>query len=173
MLQDIKILAEKQWEIPIAKIWRAKIEPPFPLASFNMIYGFDPGTVNLGIAFSDPHLSMLQIMEITMVRDDDAVQRILNVQRILSHCCTIFSYRGLATIEGAAFGNNFRQVELAEQRASIVLWCNAHGIAPKIVAPSSIRKKVLGGGKIKAEKYWENIPPNAASALACMYYQNE
>lgn len=151
---------------------RIKIEPPFPdKISERTRFGIDPGTTKMGLAWIWKNFGF--IYEVKIVRDNNPVNRILITQDILSHCFSIFAYAPLMVIEGSSFGNNYRQVELAEVRASTVLWAIKHGITPMIVPPSSIRKQVFGSAKIKAEDTWKDYPPDAASALACAYYMKE
>jgi hypothetical protein len=85
----------------------------------------------------------------------------------------MFDYAPLMVIEGSSFSNNYRQTELAEVRASATLWAISHGMKPSIVPPLSIRKKVFGDAKLRAEVEWNlREYPNAASALACAYFSD-
>lgn len=153
------------------KIYPLKIVPPFPeRTSDHVRFGLDPGTTKMGLAYI--WKSFGYIYEVEIVRDDNPVNRILLAQDILSHCFTLFDYAPLMVIEGSSF-NGYRQTELAEIRASAVLWAVKHGIKPMIVPPMSIRKQVFGSATIKAEEVWANYPPDAASALACAYYMKE
>lgn len=83
-----------------------------------------------------------------------------------------FSKKGVC-IEGASFGDVYRQVELAEIRASAVLW-SIEKFYPEdvfLVPPSKIRKKVFGNGSIIGKDVWKKqLSPDAADALACAYY---
>ena len=162
----------KQPDNPIYKIIQIKIEPPFPdKQSEHVRFGIDPGTTKMGLAYIWKNFGY--IYEVKIVRDKNPVNRILTTWDILSDCFRMFDYAPLMTIEGSSFGDTYRQVELAEVRASAVLWAINHGIVPQIVPPQSIRKNVFGSAKIKAEVLWKEYPPDAASALACAYYWKE
>jgi Holliday junction resolvasome RuvABC endonuclease subunit len=148
-----------------------KIEPPLPNTSQHVLFGVDPGTTKLGLAYL--WRNVCHIYEIKIIRSHDAVARILLMQDIMSECLTFFDYAPLMIVEGSSYGKNFRQVELAEVRASAVLWAIDHGIKPSIIPPSSIRKQVLGSAKLRAEVEWDlRNYPNAASALCCAYFSN-
>ena len=146
-----------------------KITPPLPVTSEHVLLGVDPGTTKLGLAWI--WRNICHIYEIKIIRSPDPVVRILLTQEIMSKCFLMFDYAPLMTIEGSSFGNNYRQVELAEVRASAVLWAINQGIKPSIVPPLSIRKKVFGDAKLRPETEWYLREfPNAASALACAYF---
>ena len=143
-----------------------------PVSSGTYI-GIDPGTVHLGIAQVNQFKSM--VWEITLIRNPNPVIRILDMKDILQSVLYMNnSYIPThVTIEGVSFADTYRQVELAEQRAATVIYLKElfSSIQEiRIVAPNSIRKKVFGNGKTKAQDVWKDIPPNAASALACAYY---
>jgi hypothetical protein len=138
----------------------------------------------LGIAQLDPDDEDKAVLwQITMERSDNALFRIMMVSTVLRQ---IFGKpnadpKQIVIIEGASFGNNFRQAELAEQRTAMALWfipMTYYGSRQiKFVPPTTIRKVVFGSGKIKAHEAWqlEGIPkskqPNdALAALSCAYY---
>ena len=134
--------------------------------------GLDPGTKNLGVASIYPN-TIEEVMEanlykIILSRDDDAVERMLNVRTALSNIILWFKWRSSAVIEGASFGNHYRQVELAEQRASIALWCYQRSMRVKIVPPKTIRKHAFGDGNMKNP--WDNLKDDVAAALGCALY---
>ena len=137
-----------------------------------IFFGADPGTKNLGIAAIYPNTSEktmeANLYKIVLDRNDDAVERILNVQKVLSTLSIWCRWKNPAVIEGASFGNHYRQVELAEQRASIVLWCNIRGLKVKIVPPKTIRKHAFGDGNMKNP--WDNLKDDVAAALGCALY---
>lgn len=144
------------------------IEPPFPdNYSEHVRFGVDPGTTKLGLAWIWRNVG--HVYEVNIIRKDNPVERILLTQEILSSCLNFFDYAPIMVIEGSSF-NGYRQTELAEVRASIVLWAINKAIKPMIVPPMSIRKNVFGSAKIKAEQQWPELPPDAASALCCCYY---
>jgi len=134
--------------------------------------GVDPGTKNLGIATIYPNTSE-EIMEanlykVVLDRDDDAIKRMLNVRTVLSNLSLWYRWSCPAVVEGASFGNHYRQVELAEQRASIALWCNTRGMRVKIVPPKTIRKHAFGDGNLKNP--WDILDNNISAALGCALY---
>lgn len=151
-------------------ITEARIVPPFPVTTDHVLFGVDPGTTKMGLAYI--WKSVCHIYEIDIERSPDAVNRIILAQVIMSKCLIMFDYAPIMVIEGSSF-SGFREVELAEIRASCVLWAVGHGIKPHIVPPLTIRKGVFGSGKTKAEVQWANLPPDAASALACAYYSTK
>lgn len=163
-----KQILQKTQTVLITKI-DYKLPKDFPIQ--NMCIGIDPGTVNLGLAvihqYMFPHA---QLFQIKLERLPDAVNRIRNIQYVLSDCINTFSYKPLAVIEGASFGG-YRQVELAEIRASCVLWCLKHGVDVSIIPPRTIRKKIFDDGKTLAHEEWEDLEPykDAAAALSCAY----
>lgn len=147
-----------------------RIEPPLPNnQSEHVRMGVDPGTTKLGLAYL--WRNVCHIYEIKINRSPNPVSRILLNQEIMSKCLLFFDFAPLMVIEGSSFANNYRQVELAEVRASSVLWAINHGIKPSIIPPSSIRKQVLGSAKLRAEVEWDlREYPDAASALCCAYF---
>jgi Holliday junction resolvasome RuvABC endonuclease subunit len=142
----------------------------FPIQ--NMCLGIDPGTVNMGLAIIHQYLyPFAELFQIKMERLPDAVDRIRNIQYLLDDYIHTFSFKPLAVIEGSSFGNAYRQVELAEIRASMVLWCLNKGMEVSIIPPQSIKKKVFGSAKIKAHEEWKDLEnyKDAAAALSCAY----
>lgn len=109
-----------------------------------------------------------------MPRWKSAVDRIINWHSVLGELPLIISGHARMVIEGAAYGMGYREAELSELRASTVLWAYRLGVDVKIVPPNTIRKAVLGSGKLKAHEVWylENAP-DAVAALACAYYASE
>jgi len=139
--------------------------------------GYDPGTVNMGIAeiTSRKYANLYQIW---MKRDEDQVKRITGLHNVITDCigkASIYYYKTIkVVIEGASFGNPYRQTELGELRGSAVLWFvhNLPYAHIEIVPPSSIRKQVFGSGKVKAHEHWAELEkyPDACAALSCAYY---
>jgi len=170
MNNQITILSDECFVSQNVKFRKIHIEPPMPLpANDRCVFGYDPGTTRMGVACL--WRTYLTVYEVETVRSPDPVVRIVTNQSILNTCAKLFSYSPIMIIEGSSFGNNFRQVELAEVRASAVLWALQHNIVPKIVPPTTIRKAVFGNGKTKADEIWKELPPNAGAALSCAYYQ--
>ena len=163
------ILSQTKNEYKDYSIVDIKLEPPLSNTSERVLMGVDPGTTKLGLAYL--WRNVCHIYEIKIKRNCDPVVRILLNQEIMSKCLRMFDFAPLMVIEGSSFANNYRQVELAEIRASSVLWAIQHGVKPSIIPPSSIRKKVFGSAKLRAEVEWDlREYPDAASALACAYY---
>lgn len=150
-------------------IYEQKISPPFPILSTHNVIGFDPGTAHLGIAMV--WRTLVHLYEVEVERSMNPVERILATQAILSDCVHMFDYAPTMIIEGSSFGSNYRNTELAEVRASAILWAVNHEVTPIVIPIMTIRKAVFGNGRQKAEETWKDLPPNAASALACAYYK--
>jgi hypothetical protein len=119
------------------------------------------------------------LAQVQFERVKDAVVRMVVVQTcvraILNQLCFDYPFFPLSVvIEGAGFeASQYRQVEMAENRTSIAQSLLDMGVKQiKFIAPNSIRKQVLGGGRIKAHDVWDNteIPNDALAALSCMYY---
>lgn len=164
----ITILQQMKFDYKLYTVDDLKIEPPLPITTEHAIFGIDPGTTKLGLAYI--WRNVCHVFEVKILkRSSDAVERILLTQDILNECLHMFDFAPLMTIEGSSF-NGYRQTELAEVRASAVLWAISKGIKPSIIPPMSIRKNVFGSAKIKAEVQWAELPPDAASALCCAYY---
>jgi Holliday junction resolvasome RuvABC endonuclease subunit len=162
------IIQQKRTHFKNYSIIDLKIEPPIPNTSEHNLFGVDPGTTKFGLAYL--WKSVCHIYEVDIIRSPDPVVRILLAQEILGECFKMFDYAPLMTIEGSSF-KGYRQTELAEVRASAVLWAIQHGIKPTIIQPLSIRKKVFGSAKLRAEVEWDlREYPDAASALACAYF---
>ena len=182
---EIQVLNKKTVTLPTWKFEKYVVEVPTPNTSFACPIGFDPGTTHLGIAqlYSKDDKDRADLWQISIERNENPVFRIMMVKTILYE---LFGNpnadpRQYIIIEGASFGNNFRQVELAEQRAASALWfvpMTFYGSKQiKIVPPATIRKAVFGSGKIKAHEAWQlaGIPKNkqpsdALAALSCAYY---
>lgn len=164
----MEIYQKMNFDLELYTVEDVRIEPPFPNKSSEHIrFGLDPGTTKMGLAYI--WKNVCHVYEIKIIRDANPVVRILLAQDILSECFHFFDYAPLMTIEGSSFAG-YREVELAEIRASAVLWAVKHSIKPIIVPPLSIRKNVFGSAKIRAEVQWKELPPDAASALACAYF---
>jgi len=131
--------------------------------------GVDPGTVNLGLCGMDLDLGTAILYQIKQERDDTAVERIQKMRRLLQSCFTFFKPSIKMMIEGASFGNRYRQVELAEIRAAAVLWGLDHGAEVKVLPPLTIRKQVFGSAKQKPHEVWSELAefPDAAEAFCC------
>jgi Holliday junction resolvasome RuvABC endonuclease subunit len=136
--------------------------------------GIDPGTVNLGVARLDvptvknevyyANLYQIKLIE----RGKTVLERINSVLEVLEYI-GFPEFNKSVVIEGSAYGEQFRQVELAEIRAGMILWFDSRNAACQIIAPNSIRKHVFGSAKVHADEYWECLAkyPDAAAALSC------
>jgi len=163
----MKIL--KQMEISDS-ITAFAVESPYPRPK-EIRYGIDPGTVNLGIAYVHPTPNVsVMLYQVKLERADTMIGRILSARDALTQCRLLIQDNAKAIIEGAAFGNKYRQVEMAEVRAGIGMWFYHLGVEVQVVPPRTIRKNVFGSGKIKNP--WENIPDDVAAALGCAYYDS-
>ena len=144
-----------------------EVESPFPLPN-EMRIGVDPGTTKLGIAVVRPNNNIVKLYKITLKRHKKALLRLLAVQQVLGHTVGHFGYNTIAIIEGASYGAPYRQVELAEVRAAMMLWFHKYNIEPHIVPPSTIRKQVFGHGRTKNP--WDNLPDDVSAAIGCAFY---
>jgi Holliday junction resolvasome RuvABC endonuclease subunit len=155
------------------EIQKIKIPLPMPINQFAMSVGVDPGTVNMGIAVIEGYLNnpYAILYQIKMERNSDPIERMKLAQEVISQCVFWYHMPMVATIEGSAFSAAYRQTELAEIRAAVALWCVAKGFTTKIVNPSTIRKAVLGNGKLLPHEVWTDLAevPDAAQALCCAY----
>ena len=136
-----------------------------------MRVGIDPGTRNLGIAVIRPDNESVTLYKIVLERHKNALLRLLDVQEVLGRTIGHFTPNCGAIIEGASYGNFYRQVEMAEQRAGMLLWFYKYGIEAELIPPLSIRKVVFGSAKIKNP--WEMVDDNCAAALACCLYTKD
>ena len=166
-MSEIKFLSEpKQTD----NITEYKIEPPYPLVGNETRVGVDPGTKNLGIALIYPESKSVYLFKVNLDRKDDPLERMLDAQDALQACIHWFGYFPQATIEGASYGNYYRQVELAEQRAAMALYLNRHQVKVQFAPPKTIRKKVFGNGNLKNP--WDNLDDDLAAALGAAYYNS-
>ncbi len=183
---EIQVLAHTTQKYSIWSVDRYTIIPPIELISLDTFCGIDPGTSNAGMArlYSKDADDRAELWQIKITRDDDAIKRMNLASSIVSYfiyevdLSKEYFFPILTIIEGASFGNNFRQVELAEQRATFVWRLLDGSYEVKIIPPTTIRKAVFGSGKIKAHEAWQlaGIPKNkqpndALTALSCAYYE--
>ena len=163
-MAEIKIISEEKIDDSITAF---EVESPYPLPN-EMRIGVDPGTVNLGIAVVRPNNKIVKLYQITLKRHKKALLRLLDVQQVLGHAVGYFFPNTIAIIEGASYGARYRQVELAEVRAAMMLWFHEYNIEPHIVPPSTIRKSTFGHGRTKNP--WDNLPDDLAASLGCAFY---
>ena len=164
MMTEIKIISKEKIDDSTIAF---EVESPYPLPN-EMRIGIDPGTVNLGIAIVRPNNKIVNLYKITLKRHKKALLRLLDVQQVLGHIIGHFSENSIAIIEGASYGATYRQVELAEVRAAMMLWFHEHNIEPHLVPPSTIRKSTFGHGRTKNP--WDNLPDDLAASLGCAFY---
>jgi Holliday junction resolvasome RuvABC endonuclease subunit len=138
------------------------------ISSYRTTFGIDPGTTKLGLA--KIHFNKIYTFQISLERKRSAMSRILGVQSVLSECIKDFGKNPIAVIEGAAYGNPYRQVELAEVRAAMGLWFHSRGIEVIFAPPQSVRKTVFGSAKIKNPWKDIGIQDDVAAAIGCAYY---
>ena len=155
------------------EIQKIQMPLPIPINQFAMSVGVDPGTANMGIAVIEGYLNnpYAILYQIKMERNDDPIERMKLAQEIMNQCIFWYHSPMVATIEGSAYSEHYRQTELAEIRAAVALWCVQKGFTTKIVNPGTIRKAVLGNGKAKPHEVWTDLEkvPDAAQALCCAY----
>ena len=165
IIESLKILYTEESDENVVAY---KVEPNFPMPN-EMRIGCDPGTRNLGIAVIRPDNESVKLYKIVLTRHKNALLRLLDVQKVLGHTIGHFTLDSKAIIEGASYGNFYRQVEMAEQRAGMLLWFHRCGIEADLIPPLSIRKNVFGNARIKNP--WD-IDNNCAAALACALYES-
>jgi len=160
-----KIIASK-----IAKEIRYfQIQPPIPLLDNGQHFGVDPGTVNVGFAELGRGM-YINAFQVKLIRKDNPADRILDFYKLMSECFHNYAMPNFAVIEGASFGDKYRQAELAEIRASATFWFNHYGVnIIKFLQPQTVRKLVFGNGRTKAHMVWTELPFDAAAAISCAY----
>lgn len=168
---DSTQIPDTQEDNPWLSIQVTKISLPELEHKTLTYFGFDPGTVNFGLAqiFPISEKMFANLYEIRLAREDDAVQRMLNIRTLLSSLSFSYHWKSIAIIEGAAFSKGYRQVELAEQRASIALWCHTRGMKTQIVNPKTVRKHAFGSGNTR-NPWMETLKDNCVAALGCALY---
>lgn len=146
-----------------------------------MAIGIDPGQVHMGLAIiglTRSTASKCTAFEIKFPSKQGLVDRVTYTVGLLEYLfasCLPNGCDAVACVEQAAFGAPFGQAALAESRTAAVMSLLGRNIQPMIIPPATIRKGVFGSGKQKAEefKWWADLDPNAASALACAFYAYE
>jgi Holliday junction resolvasome RuvABC endonuclease subunit len=135
-----------------------------------MYVGIDPGTVNLGIACIIPSINVIELFQCEIERLPNAVERILDLQELFPFCIPFYSPNYKTIIEGASYGDKYRQVELEQVRTTAVIWSQDRASIVKIIPPQTIRKTVFGKASIKAHDVWKDIPQDCAAALSCALF---
>lgn len=177
MTLDLKLnfpLVWETWEVGPIKVRRGylKIHGLIPLVS-NFL-GFDPGEVNMGIARLFPPEDG-ELWQIKFPSNSTSVERIYNTESIMDAFLNSFTDPVVyAVVENAAFGSPYGQAALSENRTMIAHNVIERGIEIAFVPPLSVRKRVFGSGKTKAEDTWPELAykghNDIASALACALY---
>lgn len=154
------------------RVTRIQIVPPMEMNKQGIFLGVDPGTKNLGIAVLHTCnvVPECELFQVKLDRSDDPITRVIGIHQLLSRVISWLCFPMYACIEGASYADRYRQVELAEIRASAMLWCNRNGFNTKVVPPLTIRKDIFGNGKTKGRDIWKDIPPDTADALGCAYF---
>jgi Holliday junction resolvasome RuvABC endonuclease subunit len=164
--EPIEILSESREEAIGLEI--TKILAKSPVISQDMIFGVDPGTTHLGLA--QLWQDRIFLFEVEMNRKDNAPDRLRDIWSALTRCYSFMEAKNKIIIEGASYADRYRQVELAEVRATAIIWGIQNRMFVEVVAPNTIRKKVFGNGKIKGRDIWTSIPPDCADALGCALF---
>ena len=147
---------------------QVEITPPFVIPKGKFI-GLDPGTTNFGICVLEN--GKCKTFKVHFKRDKNPVVRMVNTKNLLSYIINSYEYMNWVCIEGASYGDIYRQVELAEIRAACVFWALDRKMEVKISQPSEIRKVVFGNGSIKGKDIWKDyLSGDAADAVACAYF---
>lgn len=166
-------------ETPYNILTLARVRPYFlPANQFELcvhepIVGIDPGNHHMGITIIPKDAPLIICGEIDFVPERDSAKRPPMIYEVVYRFLTFYReepeyHFGKGLIEGASFGDKFRQVELAEARTAALMALDDLVKDIQILPPLSIRKQVFGNGKIRGEDKWEYLlPPNAASSLVC------
>jgi Holliday junction resolvasome RuvABC endonuclease subunit len=147
-------------------------EYPIP-NDYTTFVGIDPGTRNMGLAFF--HELQGKAFDVKIPVSDDRVDSLFKIQECIRYIMNDMwpdgcsRGRWIVCVEDAAFGMRFGQVQLAESRASAIIYFATLGAQIFIVPPASIRKAVFGHGRKKAHEVWK-ISPNAGAAASCAIY---
>lgn len=135
-----------------------------------MCLGIDPGTSNLGIAAIFPRIHSIELFQCSMERISDPVKRIQDLRDLFTFCIPFSQFYATCYIEGASYGDKYRQVELEQVRTTAVIWSQDRRFIAKVIPPQTIRKNVFGKATIKAHDVWTEIPKDCAAALSCALY---
>jgi Holliday junction resolvasome RuvABC endonuclease subunit len=167
-LSTLEVLFKNKFSHGDWIIEQIEIVPPFEIPKGEFI-GLDPGTTNFGICILENN--RCRTYKIKSLRDKNPVVRMVNTKNLLSYVINYFQFINYVCIEGASYGDIYRQVELAEIRAASVFWALEHKMEVKIAQPSEIRKRVFGNGTIKGKDIWKKyLSGDAADAVACAYF---
>lgn len=159
----------------LAKIQKITIEFHHELNDVNFQFiGVDPGTVNYGLTVLDVPTAKYIVYQASIYqikfneRKKNPLDRVHSLYSVLEEI-EISKYPKSVIIEGASYGDKYRQAELAEIRMGTALWFDAKGSVCHVVSPNSIRSHVFGSAKIKAHEYWKELEkyPDAAASLSC------
>lgn len=138
------------------------------------LFGYDPGTIHFGIAWTN--LNRVMLAQAELERAKDSVQRMNDLSAVLVALSLSMSWslpHAVHVIEGASYSDKFRQVELAEARTTIKWWTDRMKPGScHILQPNTIRKQVFQNAVMMAHNYWDadDINYDALAALSCLYY---
>ena len=132
--------------------------------NIDKVIGIDPGTTNLGVCIISG--ASCFVYQCKIPRYKEMLDRANNVQSLLNSILPQNLDGYCAVIEGASYAKNYRQVELAEIRAVVILLLNKYNIKAQIMPPKTIRKIAWGNGNI-VNPYGKEFPNDCIAALGC------
>lgn len=132
--------------------------------------GIDPGQVNMGLAVLQGDRAY--VYEAKLPSEEDPIDRIMlaahAVQFVLSE---IKGQPVGGCVEGAAYLAGAGQVPLDENRVAAAITLMQGGVWPvSIRPPATIRERVFGHGRMRAQEIWPSLPENAMSAFGCALF---
>jgi Holliday junction resolvasome RuvABC endonuclease subunit len=144
----------------------------------DLFIGYDPGSRHAGLTVITTRYNVnIFSVEIGYPAVDDPIQRVNMIEKEFADIFSMYFFHPswrprsyVAVVEGASHGEKYGQVELAEARMVVAKYMQNFDCKNdvRILAPSSIRKKALGSGKMAGKVIWKNImSPDAADSLVC------
>lgn len=144
----------------------------------DLFIGYDPGSRHAGLSLISKHIGEdAYSIELKYPAGNSALERVKIIEEHFKEIFSTYFYRPsyrpstmTAVIEGASHAEAYGQVELAEARIVVAKYLTEFDCKSniQILAPSSIRKKALGNGKLKGKEMWKDILGlNAADSLVC------
>jgi len=124
--------------------------------------GVDPG-VNFGLTIFPWERRVLSFHGTinNNIKDEPAFKSYEAMNEILA----TFSNTQVVVIEGASYGDKYGQVALAENRSGFIVASRSADHTIIKLPPATIRKKVLGDGKLSGKAMCVNIDGNAADSI--------
>jgi hypothetical protein len=141
-----------------------------PQAISTPAWGIDPG-VNFGLTVIE--CDKIWVFHGALMRDEKPGRYGLIAFKFLENIIKTFDHKNaLMVIEGAAYGAQFRQVELSEIRTGFYLAASLSSSFTdvEIKPPATVRKGVFDNGKTQAMNEWPLLNHNAADSLAMALY---